>query len=124
MKLRRDSQLAEFCDRWVDCLPNDLCQLFWAFVGSAVICAVATALAAFTLILGPVSWYFIIAYGYVNHWLVAPAAVFLIVTIGLGLTLLIKWAVTRGGNPVPPIVREAYRGVKDRYCPLIEWTAE
>jgi hypothetical protein len=108
---------------------TNLCSYFWHFMFGVVLCAFiacASALAAYFLLMGPVFWIVLcITDWHLYRMEVDAFAGFLfwgLAALGIGFAFYASWR--EAGDepflPIPQPVREAYRGWKEKYCPIVE----
>ena len=122
MRLAKGTMLHQFVSRPDE--PRDLCSLFGAFVGWTVLWAGATFCAGYILlgVVTAVVWIYtgVTPPNFLEGTVVITAVILALVFVLGGMTALQE---TRRGNNITGAIGKAYRGVKDRYCPLVNWTS-
>ena len=113
--------------------PINLCTVFWAAITLPPMWTVIGVVASLAIIYSLLGWFHVFALFFGVPW---PFGADSVTTIWVALLLmfetvaLVIWgvvslleamgnaaAVTSAGG----MAKEAYRGFKDKYCPLVEW---
>ena len=131
MQLSNDGQLAFFFNRYMIPRPYNLCALFWklivSFVALTIVGTVGSVMVFSSLVM-PLLWYLWwgnSTYGIYGLFSGAAIATYIVIVVfGGGYWWDNRPRRLPRSQPRFPIVREALRGIKERYCPLIEWTRE
>lgn len=107
---------------------TNLCSYFWHFMFGVLLCAFAVFVSAallYFVLLAPAFWIVLCIADWHLYAPEADAAVGLAAWVLFsGFVALIAYgtwreSVNRPFLPVPPPLREAYRGWKEKYCPVI-----
>lgn len=114
--------------------PTNLCELFWAAVFFPALWTVLGVIVSLVVIYSLLAWFHVFAQLFGVPWpffAIRNLTSFIVFMLLLfeGAVLFV-WAGTYilGGagkaarvTGVADIAAEAYRGFKDKYCPLVEW---
>lgn len=112
---------------------TNLCSYFWHFVFGAVLCAfivLMSVIFAYFVLLAPAFWIVLcIIDGHLYAMeldAVVGLMVWMLAIAAAAFACYVVWR-ERGDKPFLPIpapVREAYRGWKEKYCPIVEIVRE
>lgn len=117
-------QVGRFLSRYGLSHPSNLCDLFWLTLGISSVFILLGAWAACAIV-GNIelfvygfSWFFAQPGGAVR----IIAVVTDIMALGISAAIAFVWAVESSKFDTPvEVAISAYRGWKDKYCPLINW---
>lgn len=128
IKLNRNTQFFEFLNRYSPDvnyydLPSNLCDLARETFFAVFACVVIWGLAGGIVVMGITGTIAFVLLGPVDHWLLGIAGLLWFASFALVITLL-KPLIFKSESVVPPIVKEAYQGLKDKYCPLVSWVED
>lgn len=141
MKFNTEGPLAIYLQRWpraYEQLPNNACSLYWTIfwcviahlatgvaLGMAVPSAVYVIMCEFVWGVVPESWSFLM-YMYGSVIVVGGSLVAVIVGIMYTCFVVIEKFGYRDRKERQWRVnaREAWRALKDKYCPLVEWEGD
>lgn len=125
--LNRDGQWHEFLDRYGDA-PTNLCWLFWKSVLLPPLLVTAGVMAVIMTVLVLLGMFHAVAllFGVLVPWgfdpFVAIGLCIWLVLIFLALKRALRGSGTAIAHSKPSqVASAAYRGFKDKFCPLVRW---
>jgi len=132
--LDRKGHWYRYFDKW-NYQPNNLCQLFWTGLLLPLLHIVVGTLFVLLIAYSLLGWGHVIALFFGIPWPFAVQTITALVTLlialeGMILALTAIIFLIAGTSTFAKAVRhtspaevaaEAYRGLKDKYCPLVEW---
>jgi len=132
--LNSDGHWFEFFDKY-DFYPTNLCSLFWTAVLLPSFLTTMGLLISLALIYSLLGWFHIIALFFgVPFPLEGTTGMVILAVVIIEAFMLATWFIISAGTAAgkkigkvaettgtTDVVRQAYHGFKDKYCPLVEW---
>lgn len=134
--LDRKGQWYEFFERF-GVYPSNLCALFWSGVFFPALCifagVVGFVIIAYSLLgwAHVIAWFFGVPWPFFikAHFSTLATALVIIETFALCTWFLVSTGIAAGKKigkvaettGTADVVKQAYHGFKDKYCPLVEW---